>query len=40
VIPMLGFYKSKRIYLLRIMLISNNKRQLRLVDKRQLKLVD
>jgi hypothetical protein len=37
---MLGFYKSKRIYLLRIMLISNNKRQLRLVDKRQLKLVD
>jgi hypothetical protein len=37
---MLDSYKSKRIYLLGIALTSNDKKRLRLVDERQLKLVD
>jgi hypothetical protein len=37
---MLDSYKLKRIYLLGIALTSNDKKQLRLVDKRQLKLVN
>jgi len=39
-ISVLGFYKSRRISLLRIVLMSNDKKQLRLVDERQLRLVD
>jgi hypothetical protein len=40
VISILDFCKSKRISLPRIALISNDKKQIRLVDKRQLKLVN
>jgi hypothetical protein len=39
-ISILSFYKSNRISLLRTVLISNDKKQLRLVDERQLRLVD